>query len=68
MQWKQKTNWYMESDCDYRISKASSKCLGQYTAWAPGSKTETPALAYTATLDEAKRVCETHFHNRSTTP
>lgn len=64
MEWQQKTNWYMQSDAGYRISKATSKCPGQYAAWAPGSKTETPALSYKGTLDEAKQVCEEHFHNQ----
>lgn len=62
MEWEQKTNWYMQSDQGYRISKATSKCPGQYTAWAPSSKTESPALAYKPTLEEAKQVCEEHFH------
>lgn len=67
MQWEQKTNWYLESDREYRISKTTSKCPGQYTAWAPGSKPETPALGYAATLEQAKQLCETHFNNRSNT-
>ena len=65
MQWEQKTNWYMQSDMGYLISKATSKCPGQYAAWAPGSKTETPAIGYLPTLEKAKELCETHFHNRS---
>lgn len=61
MEWEQKTNWYMQSDEGYRISIATSKCPGQYTAWAPSSKTESPALAYKPTLEEAKNVCEEHL-------
>lgn len=61
MEWEQKTNWYMQSDEGYRISIATSKCPGQYTAWAPSSKTESPALAYKPTLEEAKKVCEEHL-------
>jgi len=65
VEWKQITNWYMQSDSGYRISKATSKCPGQYAAWAPGSKTETPALGYKPTAEEAMQVCEDHFNNRS---
>lgn len=65
MEWQQKTNWYMQSDAGYRISKATSMCPGQYTAWEPASKTESPALAYKPTLKEAQQVCEEHFKQRS---
>ena len=61
MEWEQKNNWYMQSDEGYRISIANSKCPGQYTAWAPSSKTESPALAYKPTLEEAKKFCEEHL-------
>ena len=64
MEWEQKTNWYMQSQEGYRISKATSKGPGQYGAWAPGSTTEKPALAYKPTLKEAIQVCEEHFTNQ----
>ena len=60
MEFTQITNWYMQSAEGYRISKATSPCPGQYAAWAPNSKTETPAIGYTDTPKKAIALCEEH--------
>ncbi len=68
MEWEQKTNWYMQSDQGYRISKATSKCPGQYTAWAPGSKDSTPAIGHVDTPNKAMQLCEEHLNNQRSKP
>lgn len=65
MEFKQVTNWYMQSEEGYRISKANSKCPGQYAAWAPGAKSEVPALGFVDTPKKAINLCEEHLNNRS---
>lgn len=65
MQWKQVDRHYIESDQKYRIPKGRNENGG--TTYAPHTPDGKP-LAYVSTVDEAKQICETHFHNRSTTP
>ena len=61
----------MESDADYRISKALLGDRAIYTAWAPSValmfrnrpwRTYT-AIRYTALLTEAQQSCEQHTDN-----
>lgn len=65
MEWKQITNWYMESDSGYRISKAGTGSRLKYGAWRPGSKVSDHAITYTSRLENAKKACEEHKKGES---
>lgn len=67
MEWKQISNWYMQSPEGYRISKAFTECPLPYAAWAPGSKDATPAIGFVDTPKKAMKLCEEHLNNRSKT-
>lgn len=64
MEWKQVNRWYMQSTEGYRISQAFTECALPFVAWAPGAKTETPALGYFDTAAKAMQICEEHFKNQ----
>lgn len=68
MEWQQKSTWHMESDTGHKISKGSKSAPLPYGAWAPNSKTETPAIGYAKTAKQAMAMCEKHHQTTGAKP